>query len=91
MEQERKWVKIGPFSGIIVAEMIADVLKSEEIPCLLKKNWLGSAYGESGFNTSNEQPYILVDENYLEAAQDIAENISGEYEEPETDEADDSE
>jgi hypothetical protein len=79
MTDTSEWKKIGPFSGSIVAEMVAEVLKNQNIPHIVKNNWLTAAYGANSFNSANESAFILVAPDYYDVALEIAQNITGDF------------
>jgi hypothetical protein len=79
MTDTSAWKKIGPFSGSIVAEMVAEVLKDKNIPHIVKNNWLTAAYGANSFNSANESSFILVAPEYYETALEISQSIAGDF------------
>ena len=69
------WVKLGPFSGILYAEMIMEVLEKENIAARLAPDWVSAAYGVKGASVPGEKVFIWVREDDQEAAQSIAQTI----------------
>lgn len=73
--KKQDWIKIGPLPGIIYAEMIAEVLKSKNIPHTLKQDGVATAYGISGTSLAGNEAYIFVPEEFVEDVQRIKEQL----------------
>ena len=68
---EIEWVKLHPLPGTIYAEMVKDVLDQHEIPNLLIKDFLASAYGASGTTSGVTDSLLLVPKQFHEEASRI--------------------
>jgi len=68
---DKKWVKIGPLPGILYAEMIAEVLKQENIPYTISQDGVATAYNISGTSLAGNEAFIFVPPEYEERTQEI--------------------
>ncbi len=75
--KEISWIKLGPVSGKIFADMIADVLSQKKIPHYLKADFLTSALGIQSGNMIGSNVYLFVPENYKKKTQSVIEGITG--------------
>ena len=75
--QEIIWSKLRPVPGQVYAEMVAEVLKSKNIPHYIKSDWAGSAFGISAANLAGNNVTIHVPENHKKEADEILREILG--------------
>ncbi|GAB4372830.1 MAG: hypothetical protein Kow0042_16390 [Calditrichia bacterium] len=73
--KEEKWVKIGPLPGLNYAEMIAEVLKENDIPHSLSQDGVATAYGFSGTHLAGNEAYIFVPPAYETQVREIIERL----------------
>jgi len=66
-----KWVELHALPGPIYAEMIMEVLEKQGIPCVLKKDFLSSAYGTQGTQTGGLETVLLVPEERVAESEEI--------------------
>lgn len=62
--EEVKWVVLRALPGTVFAEMVKEVLDKNGIPCILKKDFMSSAYGSTGTGLGNLQTQIWVPAEY---------------------------
>ena len=75
--KEISWVKLGPVSGKIFADMIADILSQNKIPHYLKADFLTSAFGIQSGNMIGSKVFVFVPEGFQEKTNKIIEDITG--------------
>ena len=75
--KEISWIKLGPVSGKIFADMIADVLSQKKIPHYLKADFLTSALGIQSGNMIGSKVFVFVPEGFQEKTNKIIEDITG--------------
>ena len=75
--KEISWVKLGPVSGKIFADMIADVLSQKKIPHYLKADFLTSALGIQSGNMIGSKVFVFVPEEFKGKTNKIIEDITG--------------
>ena len=66
-----RWVPLQPLPGPVYAEMITEALEKQEIPCLVQKDFLSSAYGGHGTISGGLETVILVPEDRKEESEEI--------------------
>ncbi len=69
------WKKIGPLPGILYAEMVAEVLKDENIPYSIVQDGIATAYLLAGTNITGNQAFIFVPEKFEERTLEIIDRI----------------
>jgi len=69
-----KWVKLGPVTNRICADMICEILKADEIPHYIKTDF---AFGVISGNQTGSNISVFIPENYRNITQDIIKSISG--------------
>lgn len=69
-----KWVKLGPVTNRIYADMICEVLKADEIPHYIKTDF---AFGVISGNQTRSNISMFITEKYRNITQDIIKGISG--------------
>lgn len=72
-----KWVPLHTFSGPVFAEMVKDALEQNDIPCLMQKDVLSSAYGAQG-SLVGARTVLFVPEQHLTASQVILSQLTDE-------------
>jgi len=78
MPEEVRWIELRSLPGPIFAEMAKEILQDAGIPCVLKKDFMASAYGVQGAELNpGEMPQLLVPENRAEEASRILEDMIG--------------
>ena len=75
--KEISWIKLGPVSGKIFADMIADVLSQKQIPHYLKADFLTSALGIQTGNMIGSKVFVFVPEEFQGKTNKIIEDITG--------------
>lgn len=75
---EMTWVPLEPINGSIYADMIVEILNSEEIPHYVKNDWSSSALSTSGTDLVNNIVRIFVPEHFQKKAAQVLKNIRGE-------------
>ena len=75
--KEISWIKLGPVSGNIFAEMIADILSQNKIPHYLKADFLTSALGIHTGNMIGSKVFVFVPEEFQGKTNKIIEDITG--------------
>ena len=68
---DREWVVLKACSGPIFAEMIKGVLDDEQIPCLLIRDFIASAYGSAGTGQYGMQSTLHVPKYMLTRAENL--------------------
>jgi hypothetical protein len=71
VEEPIKWMALHPLPSPVYAEMVKEVLKKQGIPCILKKDFLSSAYGTQGTQSGGLETILLVPEEQLEESEQI--------------------
>ncbi len=66
-----KWKPLHPLPGPVYAEMVKEVLEKQGIPCLLRKDFLSSAYGAQGTSAGGLQTYLYVPEERVAESEAI--------------------
>lgn len=67
MNDETIWRKIGPLSGTIHAEMVAEVLEERNIPHFISQDWFSGALGIKAISAVGNSAFIFIpEENYQE-------------------------
>lgn len=79
LEQNERWVEVGKFQGPVFAEMAKGALEQKDIPCLLNKTFLSSAFGVDSTNTAGMTAKIMVPESKVEESREILATISDEW------------
>ncbi|MDP6684632.1 MAG: DUF2007 domain-containing protein [Candidatus Marinimicrobia bacterium] len=74
---EISWVKLGPISNRIYAEMIGGALHNNSIPHYVKADFHNSAFGIISGNLAGSNVFVFVPENFKEKTQDVIEEITG--------------
>ena len=72
-----KWVPLHSFSGPVYAEMVKESLEQNNIPCLIQKDVLSSAYGIQGTSAGGLQTVVFVPEGTLKESEEIMNQITG--------------
>lgn len=78
--EHTKWVPLKPLPGPVYAEMVKEVLEQNEIPCLIKKDFLASAIGSQGTFSAGMDTLIFVPEDRFNESEEILEQILKENE-----------
>lgn len=68
---EIEWVRLHPLPGTVYAEMVKEVLDRQNIPNLLIKNFLASAYSLNTTDLAGVESILLVPRPYKEEAERI--------------------
>lgn len=76
--EDFKWVPLHSFKGPVYAEMAKETLEKNNIPCLLKRDFLSGAYGTQGTTDWGLDTFIFVPEDRVEASEQILRDIIGE-------------
>ncbi|MFQ5769619.1 MAG: DUF2007 domain-containing protein [bacterium] len=66
-----KWVPLHSLPGPVYAEMVKEVLEKQEIPCILKKEFLSSALGTQGTSEGGFETLLFVPEDRLQESEKI--------------------
>lgn len=66
-----KWVLLHTFSGPVFAEMVKEALEQNDIPCMIQKDVLSSAYGAQGTMVGGQATVLFVTEENLTESQKI--------------------
>ena len=71
-EKDIKWVALHDLPGKVYADMVMEVLRQHNIPCLLKSLYGSGGVGVvSGAGLVGSRDRIMVPEEYLEQASQI--------------------
>lgn len=81
MKDFEHWRKVGPFNGVIYAEMIGEVLQNQKIPYFVSQDWYSAAYGIKGASVMGENVFLFVPQDFYEQAIGIVETIFSEDDE----------
>ncbi len=74
---EVKWVLLGKVSSIIDAEMLKEALGNHEIQVIIESDIFNSALIAHGTQSAGTFAKVFVPEEYLDAAKEIFDTISG--------------
>lgn len=66
-QSQGKWVLLHTFSGSIFAEIVKQALGQNDIPCLMQKDVLSSAYGAQGSMVGAQTVLFVPEENLMES------------------------
>ncbi len=66
-----KWLPLHPLPGPVYAEMVKEVLEKNDIPCIIKKDFLSSAYGSQGTVSAGLETLIFVPEDRAKESEEI--------------------
>ena len=69
-KKSTNWVKLRAFSGPVFAEMAKAALDEAAIPCILRKDFLATAYGVEATMNAGLQTILLVPDDCLEIARE---------------------
>lgn len=69
-DKTTNWVKLRAFSGPVFAEMAKAALDEAAIPCILRKDFLTSAYGVGATTNAGFQTILLVPDGCLDVARE---------------------
>jgi len=75
--KEISWVKLGPISGKIFADMISIALENNKIPHYLKADFITSALGVVSGNMIGSNVFIFIPKNFQEKTNSIIKDITG--------------
>ena len=76
MSTERAdWIKLAPLSGVLYAEMLSEILKSEDIPNYIAQDWVSGSYGVKAATAVGNVAHIFVPPSKLEEARRIQEHF----------------
>lgn len=78
MQEPSGWKKVGPFTGLIHAEMVAEALKQRDIPYFISQNWFSGALSVRGVAPLGDSAFLFVPEEFHQEALDLAEEMFGE-------------
>lgn len=68
---ESKWVPLHSLPGPVYAEMVKAALQEHGIPCLIRKDFLSSAYGTQGTSSGGLESYVFVPEEHWEKSEAV--------------------
>lgn len=74
--KDTKWKKIGPFPGIVYAEMVAEVLRQQNIPFYVTQDGVSATYGVHGTSIVGNKAFLFVPEEFYEAVLEIVEGMA---------------
>jgi hypothetical protein len=77
MKDEIVWRKIGPLSGTIHAEMVAEVLEERNIPHFVSQDWFSGALGVKAVSAVGNTAFIFVPEEQYEEVLALVEEMFG--------------
>lgn len=66
-----RWVPLHSLPGPVYAEMIKEALEKQAIPCIIRKDFLSSAYGAQGTNTGGLETLLYVPEERQQESEGI--------------------
>jgi len=73
-----KWISIANFSGALMAEMAAELLKENGIPSYTKGDFLSSAYGIKVLNLPGGSVKLFIPDSFQTQADKLLKNIISE-------------
>lgn len=77
MKDDIVWRKIGPLSGTIHAEMVAEVLEERNIPHFVSQDWFSGALGVKAVSAVGNSAFIFVPEEQYEEVLGLVEEMFG--------------
>jgi|GEM_PF-1403398 len=69
------WVLLRSFEGPLYAEMAQTALEAAGIPCIIKKDFFGSAYGVQGTTHTGLETKLLVPGDQFEKGKKIIQEM----------------
>ena len=69
------WISLSPIHGNTNAEMIIDILNTEDIPHYTKYNWSSSALGTGGNSLVDNIVRIFIPEFYQEKTMKVLKGV----------------
>ncbi len=81
MGQEKKWEKVGPFSGAVFAESFAEILRQKNIPYIVHQDGVSTALGVHGNSLVGNVVYVLVPAEFYTTVQELFESFTESTEE----------
>ena len=74
---DKDWVKFDKMPGTIYAEMVKGALEDQGIPCMLRRDFLSTAYGTFGTDPINNSILLVPRARYAEAEDIVNSMFSG--------------
>ncbi|RMI03511.1 MAG: hypothetical protein D6681_09790 [Calditrichaeota bacterium] len=75
MALDNDWKKIGPFPGLLYAEMVGEVLKERGIPFYLSRQWFSLAYGAVAESPLHHSTFMFVPAAYHEVVANLVKGM----------------
>ena len=75
--EDFKWVPLHSFKGPVYAEMAKETLEKNDIPCLLKRDFLSGAYGTQGTTDWGLDTFIFVPEGRVKESEELLRAMTG--------------
>jgi hypothetical protein len=77
MNDETIWRKIGPLSGTIHAEMVAEVLEERNIPHFISQDWFSGALGIKAVSAVGNSAFIFIPEDHYQEVLELVDEMFG--------------
>ncbi len=75
MSERADWIKLAPLSGVLYAEMLSEILKSEDIPNYIAQDWVSGGYGVKAATAVGNVAHIFVPPQHEKEALRIQEHF----------------
>ena len=71
MPDKKNWKKIGPFTGMLYAEMAGGILQDQDIPYTISQDGISAAYNIHAATSIQHAVYIWVRNEDFQVATDL--------------------